>query len=132
MHQYQHLINFIIIITNNRSEKKSTIIRILNTISNYFDLDLLRDPIYVNIMLGMSVAIFAEINFSQLTPFFLADMKISTNQIATVMSTIASVDLVFRTLAPFIGEWLHQPPRIMYLLSLCLLIISRTCKYPIS
>ncbi|KOX81052.1 Monocarboxylate transporter 9 [Melipona quadrifasciata] len=88
-------------------------------IDNYFDLDLLRDPIYVNIMLGMSVAIFAEINFSQLTPFFLMDMKMSTNQIATVMSTIASV-------APFIGEWLHQPPRIMYLLSLCLLIISRT------
>ncbi|KAK9302693.1 hypothetical protein QLX08_005414 [Tetragonisca angustula] len=112
--------------SNEKSEKKSTITRILNAISDYFDLDLLRDPIYVNIMLGMSVAIFAEINFSQLTPFFLMDMKISTNQIATVMSTIASVDLVFRTLAPFIGEWLHQPPRIMYLLSLCLLIISRT------
>ncbi|CAD1470483.1 unnamed protein product, partial [Heterotrigona itama] len=104
--------------SNEKSEKKSTITRILDIISDYFDLDLLRDPIYVNIMLGMSVAIFAEINFSQLTPFFLMDMKISTNQIATVMSTIASVDLVFRTLAPFIGEWLHQPPRIMYLLTL--------------
>ncbi|KAF3423515.1 hypothetical protein E2986_07990 [Frieseomelitta varia] len=104
--------------SNEKSEKKSTITRILNTISNCFDLDLLRDPIYVNMMLGMSVAIFAEINFSQLTPFFLMDMKISTNQIATVMSITASVDLVFRTLAPFIGEWLHQPPRIMYLLTL--------------
>lgn len=112
--------------SNGKSEKKSTITRIFKTISEYFDLDLLRDPIYVNIMLGMSIAIFAEINFSQLTPFFLSDMKISNNQIATVMSVIASVDLMFRILAPFIGEWLHQPPRIMYLGSLCLLIISRS------
>lgn len=112
--------------SNGKSEKKSTITRIFKTISVYFDLDLLRDPIYVNMMLGMSIAIFAEINFSQLTPFFLSDMKISNNQIATVMSVIASVDLIFRILAPFIGEWLHQPPRVMYLGSLCLLIISRS------
>lgn len=105
--------------------------RIFKTISEYFDLDLLRDPIYVNMMLGMSIAIFAEINFSQLTPFFLSDMRISNNQIATVMSVIASVDLLFRILAPFIGEWLQQPPRVMYLGSLCLLIISRSGKHPI-
>ena len=112
--------------SNGKSEKESTMTRIFKTISEYFDLDLLRDPIYVNIMLGMSIAIFAEVNFSQLTPFFLSDMKISNNEIATVMSVIASVDLVFRILAPFIGEWLQQPPRVMYLGSLCLLIISRS------
>ncbi|XP_033358059.1 uncharacterized protein LOC117237811 [Bombus vosnesenskii] len=112
--------------SNEKSEKESTMTRMFKTISEYFDLDLLRDPIYVNMMLGMSIAIFAEINFSQLTPFFLSDMKISNNQIATVMSVIASVDLMFRILAPFIGEWLQQPPRVMYLGSLCLLIISRS------
>lgn len=93
-----------------------------------YDLDLLRDPIYVNMMMGMSVAIFAEANFSLLTPFILADMNMTTPQIASAMSLIAMCDLVFRGLAPFLGEWLRQPPRMMYLLSLCLLIISRTCN----
>ncbi|XP_029034136.1 monocarboxylate transporter 9-like [Osmia bicornis bicornis] len=111
---------------NEKPKKKWSLLRIFKMITELFDLNLLRDPIYVNIMLGMSVAIFAEINFSQLTPFILSDMKLSNNQIATTMSVIASVDLVFRTLAPFVGEWLHQTPRIMYMFSLCLLILSRT------
>lgn len=114
---------------NDNDEKlknKSIMSRILRTIAEYFDLDLLKDPGYVNLMLGMSVAVFAEMNFSQLTPFILTDMNISTKQIAYIMSTIASVDLIFRILAPFIGEWFNQPPKIMYMMSLCLLIISRT------
>lgn len=103
--------------------------RMLRTIAECFDLDLLMDPGYVNLMLGMSIAVFAEINFSQLTPFILTDMNISTKQIAYIMSNLACVDLVFRILAPFIGEWFNQPPKIMYMISLCLLIISRSCKY---
>ena len=109
-----------------KCKKKSAMSQIFMKVSQLFDLDLLRDPVYVNIMLGMSIAIFSEINFSQLTPFILTDMNLSTKEIATVMSLIASVDLVFRSLAPFLGEWLDQPPRIMYLLGLVLLIISRS------
>ncbi|XP_076675731.1 uncharacterized protein LOC143372940 isoform X1 [Andrena cerasifolii] len=112
--------------SDKKSKKKFATSQIFMKISQTFDLDLLRDPVYVNIMLGMSIAIFSEINFSQLTPFILTDMNLSTKEIATVMSLIASVDLVFRSLAPFLGEWLDQPPRIMYLLGLVLLIISRS------
>ncbi|XP_076235691.1 uncharacterized protein LOC143180050 [Calliopsis andreniformis] len=107
------------------SKEKSAVSQIFKRIAETFDLDLLRDPIYINIMLGISIAAFAELNFSQLTPFILADIKLSTNEIASVMSVIATVDLIFRSLAPFLGEWLRQPPRIMYLLSLCLLIVGR-------
>ncbi|XP_014230114.1 uncharacterized protein LOC106654663 [Trichogramma pretiosum] len=101
--------------------------RILHRIVEFFDLDLLRDPIYVNIMLGMSIAIFAEFNFSVLTPFILSDMDLDTRQIATIMSVIACSDLVLRALAPYIGEWLHRSPRAMYLVSLFLLIFTRSC-----
>lgn len=95
---------------------------------NLYDLDLLRDPIYINIMLGMSIAIFAEMNFSMLTPFILTDREMTTAQIANVMSVIAIVDLIGRGAAPYLGEWLHQSPRMMYMLSLFLLTISRTCN----
>lgn len=95
-------------------------------IVNIFDLDLLRDPIYLNMMLGLSIAIFAEINFSLLTPFILNDMNYNTDQIASVMSALALTDIIFRFLAPYIGEAMKQPPRIMYMISLSLLIISRS------
>ncbi|KAL6267707.1 hypothetical protein P5V15_000778 [Pogonomyrmex californicus] len=111
---------------DDREKNNSTISRILRRVADLYDFDLLRDPIYVNIMLGMSIAIFAEINFSMLTPFILADMGLTTANIANVMSIIAMVDLVSRSVAPFLGEWLRLPPRMMYMLSLFLLIISRT------
>lgn len=100
--------------------------RALNTVARFYHLDLLQDPIYVNILIGMAIAIFAEINFSVLTPFILAELGLSTQRIATAMSLIASMDLIFRSAAPFLGEWLHQPARIMYLTGLILLILSRT------
>ncbi|XP_024893836.1 uncharacterized protein LOC112468741 isoform X1 [Temnothorax curvispinosus] len=113
---------------NNDSSGKnnSACHRILQRVSDLYDFDLLRDPIYVNIMLGMSIAIFAEINFSMLTPFILADMGLTTAKIANVMSIIAIVDLVLRGAAPYLGEWLRLSSRMMYMLSLFLLIISRT------
>ncbi|XP_014487669.1 PREDICTED: uncharacterized protein LOC106751305 isoform X2 [Dinoponera quadriceps] len=111
---------------NDNNEKKSVVWRFLRWLASMYDLDLLRDPIYVNMMIGMSVAIFAEANFSLLTPFILADMNMSTPQIASAMSLIALSDLLSRGASPFLGEWLHQPARMMYLLSLCLLIISRS------
>lgn len=110
----------------NNPKNESVIRRISHRVANLYDLDLLRDPIYINIMLGMSIAIFAEINFSMLTPFILADREMTTAKIANVMSVIAIVDLVGRGGAPYLGEWLRQPPRLMYMLSLFLLIISRT------
>ncbi|KAL6440494.1 hypothetical protein ACFW04_003189 [Cataglyphis niger] len=109
-----------------KDKDESAASRYFRRIANLYDFDLLRDPTYINIMLGMSIAIFAEINFSMLTPFILADMGMTTTEIANIMSVIAIVDLVGRGISPYLGEWLRQPARMMYMLSLFLLIISRT------
>uniref|UniRef100_A0A7G3APR5 Putative monocarboxylate transporter n=1 Tax=Lutzomyia longipalpis TaxID=7200 RepID=A0A7G3APR5_LUTLO len=101
--------------------------RQLLRVAKFFDLDLLQDPIYVNMMLGMSIAIFAELNFSLFTPFILADMNFTTEEIASVMSLLAISDIVFRFLAPFIGDYFHQSSRLMYMYSLVMLIIGRMC-----
>ncbi|GLV37171.1 uncharacterized protein CBL_01999 [Carabus blaptoides fortunei] len=90
------------------------------------DLDLLKDPIYLNLMIGMSLAVWAEINFSLLTPFILHDFQLNTHQIAQLMSTIAATDIVFRFCAPFISDCLRAPPKLMYMMSLILLILSRS------
>lgn len=111
------------------SERNESVIRqIFQRVVNLFDFEILRDPIFLNIMFGMSIAIFAEINFSMLTPSFLDERKMKKKEIANTMSIIAMVDLVSRGMAPYLGEWLRQPPRVMYMLSLSLLIISRLCN----
>lgn len=114
---------------NKPEQRRKTVMKkMLKNIVNIFDLTLFKDPIYINIMIGMSLAIFAELNFSLLTPFILRDLTLNTSQTATFLSTLSVADLCFRFLAPFIGDYLNQPPRIMYCISLIMLIITRFSK----
>lgn len=91
----------------------------------FFDLTLFRDLTYVNIMLGMSLAVFAELNFTILTPFIFNDLAYTTPQIASFLSLLAVADIVSRFAAPFVGDRLRQPPRIMYMISMVMLIAAR-------
>lgn len=98
-------------------------------IVQFFDLGLLRDKIYVNILLGISIAIFAEFNFSILTPFILYEMyDFSTIEVATLMSTVAISDVISRFVSPFIGDYFEQSSRIMYMISLVFLVVIRMSK----
>ncbi|RZC32316.1 uncharacterized protein BDFB_002007, partial [Asbolus verrucosus] len=96
-------------------KKKPQWKRFLDSLVKFFDLDLLMDPIYVNIMVGLSLAIFAEINFSLLTAFILAEFGLNTYQIATFMSILGIADIVFRFLAPYIANFLKLPPRPIFI-----------------
>ena len=89
---------------------------------------MLRDKTYVNIMIGMSLAVFAEMNFSILTPFILIDMNFTHIEIAQLMSMLAITDLLFRFVSPFIGDYFKQSARVMYMFSMVLLMLSRFCK----
>lgn len=79
--------------------------RIGDWLVQQFDLDLLGDRRFVNIIVGMAVATFAEINFSVLMPFILGELHFTTGQQAGMMSTLACVDIVARLAAPFVGDW---------------------------
>lgn len=94
-----------------------------------FDLGLLKDPIYVNIMLGISIALFGEMNFSILMPFIMSDYGLSTSQIATFISVMAMADICSRFLAPYVSDVFKQSPRIMYLWNLIIVIFARFSKY---
>lgn len=103
--------------------------RIIKGIVNVFDLTLLKDPIYCNILLGLSLAVFAEVDFSVSTAFILTDFGLNTPDIAEFLSIQAGADIVFRFLSPYIEEFFNKPPRIMYLFSLMCIIVTRFCKY---
>lgn len=96
----------------------------------FFDLTLLSDPIFVNILVGLSVAACVETNFSLLFPIILRDMlKFETSDIGKIMSVIGFSDTLFRLISPFIGEWCHKPPRVMFMVGLILIAFTRTSKY---
>lgn len=98
-------------------------------IVDFFDLTLLTDPIFVNILCGLSLAACVETNFSLLFPIILRDMmEFPTSDIATVMAVIGLTDTMFRFVSPFIGEWLKKSPRVMYMVSLLLIVFIRTSK----
>ncbi|CAH1985839.1 unnamed protein product [Acanthoscelides obtectus] len=109
-----------------KKEQKTRWRRFLDQVILFFDLNLLKDGEYCIIMIGISVAVFAEINFSVLTVFILNDYGMDTGQIAEFLSVVAAADITFRFLAPYIDHVLKQPPRTVYLLSLVALVIIRS------
>lgn len=113
------------VISKTETEDKTYFQRFID----FFDLTLLSDPIFVNMLVGMSLASCVETNFSLLFPIILKDMlQFETYEIAKIMAVIGFSDTLFRLLSPFIGEWCNKPPRVMYLVSLLVIIFTRTSK----
>lgn len=69
----------------------------------FFDLDLLKDFTFINLMLGITLANFNELNFSILTPFILGRYKLSPSEISDFMSILGGVDVGVRFCIPFIA-----------------------------
>uniref|UniRef100_A0A336LNZ1 CSON015582 protein n=1 Tax=Culicoides sonorensis TaxID=179676 RepID=A0A336LNZ1_CULSO len=90
-----------------------------------FDLDLLKDFRFLNLLMGISIAVFAEINFSLLTPLILSDKGYDNVSIASFMSTLGIADIIFRFFAPFIGDWMKQSAQVMCIYSFVIAIIGR-------
>ncbi|XP_049532577.1 uncharacterized protein LOC125949505 [Anopheles darlingi] len=98
---------------------------VLQRLVVFFDLDLLRDRVYVNIMVGITIANFAELNFSILTPFVLAEFGCDRHQIATAMSLLAATDICCRFLVPFIANRLDWQNRTFFLLGVINMALGR-------
>lgn len=69
----------------------------------FFDLELLKDYTFINLMLGITLANFNELNFSILTPFILGDYGLSKSEVALFMSLLAGVDICVRFCIPFVA-----------------------------
>ncbi|XP_066147298.1 monocarboxylate transporter 9 isoform X3 [Euwallacea fornicatus] len=94
-------------------------------ISIFFDFELFKDPIYLNLMLGITVANFAELNFSILTPMVLQEFKFSEYQTATFMSLLGGTDLVVRFFIPFIADKLGWDNKTFFLIGVLAMAFGR-------
>lgn len=71
-------------------------------IVDFLDLTLLYQPIYVNICVGMALALFSDVTFLTIQPSYLRELTFTKMDTALVLSIGASADLssrVFVTLA---------------------------------
>ncbi|RZC32314.1 monocarboxylate transporter 4-like [Asbolus verrucosus] len=112
-------------VTESDKNSESIFRNILNNITKTFDLDLLKDPVFDNILIGLALATFAELNFSLLIPFILHDFGLDTDQIAAFLSTLGVADIIFRFFGPYIGNYFTKPSRLMYAYALTILIVIR-------
>lgn len=102
--------------------------RLFPGIVDFFDLDLLRDPVYVNLMLGVSLSNFAEWNFVFLSPYIFSAYHLTEMQVATTMSVIAGVDLVARVMIPFVATRAGFQNKTYYLIGTAVAAIGRFGK----
>lgn len=90
------------------------------------DFDLLRDPIYLNILFGISIFYVAELNFKMVVPFFLADLGHTKSETAFCLSMMAASDIVARIVLPPICDRLKITRRTMFMVAMVFCAMSRS------
>lgn len=97
--------------------------------STFMDLDLLKDPVFLNILFGLSIFYVAELNFKMVVPFFLADLGHSKSETAFCLSMMAASDIVARVVLPPICDRVTRiSRRTMFMVAAVFCAVSRSGK----
>lgn len=102
------------------------------SLNESLDLALLKDPVYVNIVLGLSVSFASDTSFFTVFPFHLAQTPwpgFSDRDVALCLSITAGADTVARLVLPILAERFRVGPRAAYLLGCFSSAIMRSSKY---
>ncbi|KAI4503670.1 hypothetical protein M0802_001073 [Mischocyttarus mexicanus] len=101
----------IIEIVDDGIKKKGTI---FDKIKKTFDLDLLKDTIYLNVVVGTSLYYVAESNFKLMTPFFLSSIGMTKAEVAFCLSLTAFTDILARLTLPTVFDKLGLKKRSIF------------------
>lgn len=103
-------------------------ISFLRKVAIFFDFDLLKDKTYVNLMMGLTIANFVEINFSILTPFVLKEFDFEKYQVSTFMSLLGATDIVVRFFIPFVADRLGWQNKTFFMIGVLMMAAGRISK----
>ncbi|XP_017850385.1 monocarboxylate transporter 7 [Drosophila busckii] len=84
-------------------------------IVDFLDLTLLKKPIYVNIVLGITFALYSDISFFTIQPSYLFELGYSKVQTANVIAIGAAADLISRIFLAVTAVFIQVPSRYIYL-----------------
>lgn len=89
------------------------------------DLGLLRDKSFLNILIGLTVIIIAEVNFFVLVPFILGETGFSDQQISLAMTVMAVVDIMTRFLGPLATQKLPFGNKLLFAIGIIFVSVGR-------
>ncbi|XP_055920532.1 monocarboxylate transporter 12 [Eupeodes corollae] len=108
------------------SKTKKLCNKVFNRLVEAMDLELLRDPVFWSIIIGMALVYTSTTNFTMLFPYFLQNsIGLTRSDTALCMSVVAGADICCRLLLPFITDKLQIPYRTIFLFGTIGLLISR-------
>lgn len=106
--------------------------RLFQKIITFFDLEILKDLVFLNIIFGMISVYFVECNFSVLTPVILKEFNFEKYQVATYMSVVGATDVMVRFSIPFVANKIKWNNRIYFMLGTVFTTIGRIGKKQLS
>lgn len=95
-------------------------------ISDFMDFDLLNDPIYLNLVFGLSIFYVAEQNFKMVMPFFFKSIGYKDGDVATFLSVQAGTDILARLILPPICDNVNVSKRTLFMSGIFILGICRS------
>lgn len=113
-------------ISDNKTDDNNPKLSLMEKINLYFDLDLLKDFGFLNLLFGIIVGNFSEMNFSVLTPFILGDFGYTNKEIAIFISLLGCIDVVARFSVPLVVKKLSVGNKTLYLFGIVGMAIGRT------
>ena len=118
--------------TSPPQSKHSPCKRFLKSLIESLDLGLLKDPVYVNIVVGLSVSFASDTIFFTVYPFHLThkpSLAFTDKQVAMCLSVTAGADAAARLILPIIANKLRIGPRAAYLMGCLSSAIFRSGKH---
>ncbi|CAH0561107.1 unnamed protein product [Brassicogethes aeneus] len=103
-------------------------------IVEFMDFDLLKDPIYLNLVFGLSIVYVAEQNFKMITPFFFESINYDKSDIAFFLSLQGATDILARLVLPPICDRLPVTKRTLFMggifiLGICRSVLAEQTEY---
>ncbi|XP_015834478.1 uncharacterized protein LOC658985 isoform X1 [Tribolium castaneum] len=95
-------------------------------IVDFMDFDLLKDPIYLNLVFGLSIFYVAEQNFKMVTPFFFENIGYKKADVALFLSVQAFTDILARLILPPICDRINVSKRTLFMTGIFVLGICRS------
>ncbi|XP_001869607.2 monocarboxylate transporter 9 [Culex quinquefasciatus] len=92
---------------------------------DFLDLTLLKDPIYVNIVLGISFALYSDLAFFTLQPMYLFMIGFGKPDVSLIIAIGAAADLLSRVFLAISSTCLNIKARYVYLAGALFTILAR-------
>lgn len=89
------------------------------------DLELFKDPVYLNISFGLSLSFTADMAFISIFPLILSNLNFDQSNITTIMTIFFATDLVARILLTIVSGLVSIRNRYLFLGGTLLSIIFR-------